>query len=62
MYVHHPKEAQTNSVWKLRKCVYGLADPSRYWYLNLREELIKLGAKVFSSGIKTNALVSWCVL
>ena len=44
VYVRPPKEAQTNKVWKLRKCVYGLADASRYWYLKLREELIKLGA------------------
>ena len=44
VYVCPLKEAQTNKVWKLRKCVYGLADVSRYWYLKLREELIKLGA------------------
>ena len=35
----------TTMVWILKKCVYGLADASRYWYLKLREELIKLGAK-----------------
>ena len=29
---------------KIRKCIYGLSDASRYWYLKLREELIKLGA------------------
>ena len=44
VYVRPPKEAQTNKVWKLRKCVYELADAIRYWYLKLREELIKLGA------------------
>ena len=44
VYVRPPKEAQTNKVWKLRKCVYGLTDASWYWYLKLREELIKLGA------------------
>ena len=27
-YVGPPKEAQTNKVWKLRKCVYGLTDAS----------------------------------
>ena len=43
-YVCPPKEAQTSKIWKLRKCVYGLANASRYWYLKLREELIKLGA------------------
>lgn len=44
VYVKPPKEANTNSIWKLKKCVYGLADASRYWYLKFREELIKLGA------------------
>lgn len=44
VYVRPPKEAQTDKVWKLRKCIYGLSDASRYWYLKLREELIKLGA------------------
>ena len=29
----------------MRKCIYGLADASRYWYLKFREELIKLGAE-----------------
>ena len=33
---------------KLRKSVYGLADASRYWYLRVREELFKLGAKISS--------------
>ena len=44
VYVHPPKKAQTNKVWKLRKCVNGLANTIRYWYLKLREEVIKLGA------------------
>ena len=34
-----PKEANTLNIWKLQKCVYGLADASRYWYLRVREEL-----------------------
>ena len=33
VYLHHPKEANTSKVWKLQKCVYGLSDSSRYWYL-----------------------------
>ena len=45
VFVKPPKEAGTNGLWKLNKCVYGLADASRYWYLKLQEELIKLGAK-----------------
>ena len=44
-FVHPPKEAQTNKIWKLKKCVYGLADASQYWYLKVREELCKLGAR-----------------
>ena len=28
--------------------MYGLADASRYWYLCVREELLKLGAKISS--------------
>ena len=31
-------------MWEHKKCVYGLADASRYWQLKLREELIRLGA------------------
>ena len=34
---------EANKIWKLQKCVYGLADASRYWYLRVKEELIKLG-------------------
>ena len=41
-----PKEAQTNKLWKLNKCVYGLADASRCWYLRLKEELLKLNVTV----------------
>ena len=48
VYLHPPAEANTSKVWKLQKCVYGLADASRYWYLHVREELLKLGAKISS--------------
>ena len=48
VYLRPPKEAKTSKVRKLRKCVYGLADSSRYWYLRVREELFKLGAKTSS--------------
>ena len=43
-YVRPPTEAIIAKMWKLNKCVYGLADASHYWYLKFREELIKLGA------------------
>ena len=48
VYLRPPKEANTNKMWKLQKCVYGLADACRYWYLRVKEELIKLGANVSS--------------
>ena len=44
VFVQPPKEAKTDKVWELKKCVYGLADASRYWYLKLREKRIRLGA------------------
>ena len=45
IYLLPPKEANvpTGYIWKLSKCVYGLTDASRSWYLTLREELVKLG-------------------
>ena len=46
VYLKPPKEAETNKVWRLKKCVYGLADASRYWYLHLKDVLINLGATV----------------
>ena len=48
VYLHPTTEVNTSKVWKLQKCVYGLADASRYWYLHVREELLKLGAKISS--------------
>ena len=33
-----------DKVWEFKKCVYGLAYASRYWYLKLGEELIRSGA------------------
>ena len=48
VYFWPPKEANTNKIWKSQKCVYGLADASRYWYLRIKEELIKLRANISS--------------
>lgn len=46
VYLNPPKEANVPQgyIWKLSKCVYGLTDASRSWYLTLREELMKSGA------------------
>ena len=37
-----PKEANTNSVWHLKKCPYGLVDTSRKWYEKVKSVLISL--------------------
>ena len=34
-----------SNIWKLQKCDYSSADASRYWYLHVREELVRLGTK-----------------
>ena len=41
-----PKEANTDNLWHLKKCVYGLADASRYWFLRVNEKLTKLNGHV----------------
>ena len=48
VYLRPPKEAETNKIWRLKKCVYGLADASRYWYLRVKDVLINLGATICS--------------
>ena len=45
VFIHPPKEAKTNKIWQLRKCIYGLADAPRQWYLRVKEELIKLKSR-----------------
>ena len=32
VYLQPPKEANANKIWELQKCIYDLADASRYWY------------------------------
>ena len=46
VYLKPPREAGTKKLWKLNKCVYGLKDASRQWYLTLKEEITKLGGEV----------------
>ena len=54
VYVKPPKEANMpNKLWLLNKCLYGLKDASRKWYLKVVEKLKKLGFKtsVYDSGV-----------
>ena len=44
VYVLPPKEVRKEGiVWKLKKCLYGLGDASRQFYLSVREEMQNLG-------------------
>ena len=46
IYIKPPPEANTNKIWKLRKCIYGLSDASRQWYITLKQEMTKLGVQI----------------
>ena len=48
VYLSPPPEAEVpiGHIWKLNKCVYGLNDASRHWYLTVRSILVKLGVSV----------------
>lgn len=43
VYIKPPKEANAKFIWKLLKCIYGLADAGRHWYLRIKKELLALG-------------------
>ena len=45
IFIKPPKEANTNKLWRLNKCVYGLNEASRYWYNRVHEEFRKIGPK-----------------
>lgn len=38
-------ECDENVLWKLEKCVYGLTDAARNWYLTVKSFLLKMGCK-----------------
>ena len=48
VFLDPPKKAEVlkGKIWKLNKCVYGLSDASREWYLTVRQELKHLGGRV----------------
>ena len=47
IFVQPPQECTSskNTVWKLNKCVYGLTDASRNWYLSVKKELVDLNCE-----------------
>ena len=46
VYLKPPKEANCpGKLWKLKRCVYGLNDASRFWYFRVKEELNRVGCK-----------------
>ena len=46
IYIKPPKQANCpGKLWRLKKCVYGLDDASRFWYFRVKEELIRLGCE-----------------
>ena len=42
IHVLPPPEAETQALWKLRKCIYGLSDAPQCFYMHLREVLSEL--------------------
>ena len=46
VFIRPPDEACTDKIWHLKKCVYGLADAPRKWYLTLKEKLVEFGCTV----------------
>ena len=47
IYIRPPPEAGSDGIlWKLKKCVYGLADASLYWYNKVKEIMMSTGGKM----------------
>ena len=46
VYIRPPLEAETDFLWKLNKCLYGLADAPRMWFIELSETLESFGMEV----------------
>ena len=49
VYLLPPSQVSSKGhVWKLKRCMYGLMDASREWYLRVRDEFLRLGGEVSS--------------
>ena len=47
VYIKPPPEAESEgTLWKLKKCVYGLADASLYWYNRVKEIVLATGGNI----------------
>ncbi|KAL2093504.1 hypothetical protein ACEWY4_010816 [Coilia grayii] len=47
IYIRPPSEADCKgTLWKLKKCVYGLADASLYWYNRVKQIVLEAGGKI----------------
>ena len=46
IYICLPNEANTDQIWCLRKCIYGLADAPRHFSLCLHDELLARGVSL----------------
>lgn len=43
VFIKPPKEANTDALWLLKRCLYGLNDAARQFYMSLKTELLSLG-------------------
>ena len=46
VFLKPPPEFDNGCLWRLQKCVYGLSDAARSWYVRVREQLLELGLRV----------------
>ena len=46
VFLKPPHDFYNGTLWKLNKTVYGLCDAARAWYLRVKEELLRSGAKL----------------
>ena len=49
LYDIPPKEANMSYIWKLKKCIYGLVDPSTNWYDSQKSFLLSFGLSASKS-------------